>query len=94
MTGDELRKARIALGELWGLGRACAAAELGRALGNCSRDPGEIIRDYERHRAKPVPWLLATTVAMMLQGALPPGGVPRPRLRRSYGSKSVGGIIR
>lgn len=94
MTGDELRKARVRLGELWGLDRACAAAELGRALGNRSRDPGEIIRDHERERARPVPWLLATAVAMMLRGALPPEGVPKRRLRGSLSRSSGVGLSR
>jgi hypothetical protein len=81
MTGDELRRARTKLGEIWGLGRAACAAELGRALGNPSQDPGESIRDYERARTSPVPWLLATVVDLMLRGVLPPGGVPRPKLK-------------
>lgn len=82
MTGDELRLSRIKLGQLWGYGRACCASELGRAIGNPARDPGEMIRDYERKRSEPIPWLLATSVGLLLRGALPPGGVPKPILRR------------
>lgn len=85
MLGDDLRKARIRLGELWGLGRAVYAAELGRALGNTARDPGEAIRDYERERAARVPWALSTAVQMMLGGSLPPGGIPRARAARPPG---------
>jgi hypothetical protein len=77
MTGNDLRKARIALGELWGLERAVFATELGRALGNRARDPGELIRDYERARTQPIPWAIATAVQMMVRGALPPSGIPR-----------------
>lgn len=76
MTGADLYRARIELGRLWGFERAVFAAELGRALGNPSRDAGEIIRKYEARRGEPVPWFLATPVLMMLGGMLPPGGVP------------------
>lgn len=79
MTGNDLRLARIRLGKLWALDRACFASELGRALGNPARDPGELIRDYESRRDVKVPWLLSVGVTMMLAGALPPGGVPRTR---------------
>lgn len=93
MTGDDLRKARTQLGELWGLGRACCAAELGRALGNPARDPGEMIRDHERQRSVRIPWLLATAVSQMLRGALPIGGVPVPRARRPWLKIDTGPLV-
>ncbi len=76
MTGADLYRARIELGRLWGFDRAVFASELGRALGNPARDPGEIIRNYEAKRSEPVPWFLATPVSLLLRGSLPPGGVP------------------
>lgn len=48
MTGEELRAARGALGQLWGLGRPLHMSELGRALLLRGRDPGASIRDWER----------------------------------------------
>lgn len=77
MSGHDLRVARERLGAAWGLDRPCFASELGRALGNPARDPGELIRDYERKGGAPVPWLLDIAVTMMLRGAMPPAGVPR-----------------
>jgi hypothetical protein len=76
MTGDELRKARVKLGQLWGLPRPIHASELGRALQLSPSDPGESIRHYEKHRTGGVPGPIAVAVTMMLAGALPPGGVP------------------
>ncbi len=76
VTGADLYRARITLGRMWGFDRAVFASELGRALGNPARDPGEIIRNAEARREAPVPWYLATAVAMLLSGMLPPGGVP------------------
>ncbi len=77
LTGDELRKARATLGKLWGYDRPAFAAELGRALGNPARDEGEFIRNHERARSEPIPWLLAAAVNMLLHRALPPNGIPR-----------------
>lgn len=75
MTGDELRKARIKLGEVWELGRAANAAELGRALRLCPSDPGQIIRAYEARRAQPVPGPVAVAVEYMLSGMRPRDGL-------------------
>ncbi len=75
MTGNELRLARIKLGDLWGLERALYAAELGRVLSMCPSDPGASILRYEAARSTPVPGPVATAVQMMLAGTLPPGGV-------------------
>lgn len=77
MTGNDLRKARTRLGELWGLGRPAFATELGKALRNPASDPGEMIRNHEADRDGEVPWLLAAAVEMLLNCSLPPGGVPR-----------------
>ena len=76
MTGDELRLARIRLGKMWGWNRAVFASELGRALLNPARDPGEMIRDHESRRGVAIPWPLASSVQLLLNGALPPGGIP------------------
>jgi len=83
MTGAELIKARIELGRLWGWDRAVFASELGRAMDNPAKDPGEIIRNAEARRDEPVPWLLAGQVHMYLRGALPPGGIPERRYDRT-----------
>ena len=76
MTGDDLRKARATLGKMWGWERPAFASELGRALGNPARDPGQLLRGYEARRDDPVPWFIATPVQLMLSGSLPPAGVP------------------
>ena len=77
MTGDELRRARVRLGALWGLRRPAHASELGRALRLAKQDPGESIRAYEAQRDKRVPGPVAVAVEMMLRGTLPPDGIPR-----------------
>lgn len=76
MTGDDLRKARATLGRMWGWERPAFASELGRALGNPARDPGQLLRGYEARRDEPIPWFIATPVEMMLKGVFPPDGVP------------------
>lgn len=76
MTGAELQKARADLGRRWRFGRPVFAAELGRALENPAKDPGEIIRNCEARRDEEVPWLLAANVNMLLRGMEPPGGIP------------------
>lgn len=76
MNGAELYKARIELGRRWRFGRAVFAAELGRALGNPAKDPGELIRNCEARRDEEVPWTLAASVTMLLSGTMPPHGLP------------------
>jgi hypothetical protein len=76
MTPDELRSARGRLGDLWGFGRPLHASELGRALRLGGRDPGESVRDYERGKTK-ISGPMSVAVEMMLNGALPPDGIPR-----------------
>lgn len=84
MTGDDLRKARTAIGQLWGLNRPVHAAELGRALRMAKGDPGESIRSYEANRTKLVPGPVAVVVELLLRGSLPPDGLPiaKPKARR------------
>ena len=74
MNGDELRQARATLGELWGLGRALKMSEMGRALRLGGRDPGESIRDYERGKTS-IGGPISVAVEMMLDGAMPRGGL-------------------
>ncbi len=74
MTGNELRKARDALGTLWGLGRPLKMAELGRALRLGGRDPGESIRDYERGKTT-ISGPVSVAIEMWLAGAPLPGGL-------------------
>jgi len=76
VTGNDLRKARIELGRLWRWDRAVFASELGRAMENPAKDPGEIIRNAEARRDEPVPWYIASMVKQMLAGHMPPGGIP------------------
>lgn len=52
MTGDDMRDARGRLGDLWGLGRPLAMAEMARVLGLGGRDPGANIRDYEQGKTR------------------------------------------
>ena len=75
MTGDQLRDARRALGEAWGLGRPLHMTEFGQVLRLGGRDPGESIRDYERGKTK-ISGPMSVAVDMMLAGALPPDGIP------------------
>lgn len=82
MTGEELRRARKALGDLWRLGRPVHAAELGRALRMAPSDPGESIRLYEARRQDRVPGPVAVAVEMMLAGMQPPDGLPERRKDR------------
>ena len=74
MTGDDLRNARAALGELWGLGRPLKMSELGRALGLGGADPGQSIRDYERGTTK-ISGPIRNLVTLYLRGVLPPDGL-------------------
>ena len=75
MTGDELHASRATLGQLWNKGRPLHASELGRALRLGGRDPGASVRDYERGKTK-ISGPMSVAVEMMLNGALPPGGIP------------------
>jgi hypothetical protein len=59
MTGEELRAARGALGEAWGLGRPLHMSELGRALRLQGRDPGSTVRDWERREGPTGPAAVA-----------------------------------
>lgn len=75
MTGSELNAARRALGELWGKDRPIFASELGRALRLGGRDPGQSILDYERGTTR-ISGPISVAVEMMLNGSLPPDGIP------------------
>lgn len=70
MTGDQVRKARHQLGELWGLGRPLRMSELGRVLGLTGRDPGDAISNYERGATR-VSGPIALALELMLAGARP-----------------------
>lgn len=70
MTGEQVREARAALGQLWGLGRPLHMSELGRVLGLGGRDPGESIHDYERGKTR-VSGPMALALELMLAGARP-----------------------
>lgn len=71
MTGDDVNKARLALGQLWGLGRKASAAELGRVLGLRGRDPGETVIGWEKKPADPVTGPVALAIAALLDGWRP-----------------------
>jgi hypothetical protein len=77
MIGHELCEARRALGEKWGLGRPLTPLEMGRLLRLAGNDPGASILDYERGRSR-ISGPMSVAVAMMLDGAVPPDGVPVP----------------
>ena len=76
MTGPELQEARGRLGMIWNLGRPVSMTELGRALRLTGRDPGASIRDYERGTTQ-ISGPLSVAIDMMLNGALPPDGIPK-----------------
>lgn len=86
MTGDELRAARGALGELWGLGRPLRMAEMGRALRLGGRDPGESIKAYEDGKTS-ISGPITVAVEMMLDGARPRGGLEALRPATAAGGK-------
>ena len=75
MTPDQLRNARRVLGEMWGLGRPLKASELGRALRLAGRAPGRSVLDWEAGKS-PISGPVSVAVQMMLNGCLPPDGVP------------------
>lgn len=70
MTGDDLRKARGTLGEMWGLGRPLTMTEMGKALGLKGSDPGATVRDYERSHT-PISGPIRVAVNAMLHGYEP-----------------------
>jgi hypothetical protein len=76
LTGEDLRRARARIGELWALDRPLHCAELGRALEFADGDPGASIRRYEGARTADVPGPVAAGVKMMLGGAIPALGLP------------------
>jgi hypothetical protein len=87
MTGNEIRDARVTLGELYRLGRPLHAVELARLLGLPGRDPGRTIRAYELDKY-PVPGPISVAIEMMCAGATPPtfdqvfnGAATRPKRR-------------
>lgn len=73
MTGNDLRNARAALGDMWGLERPLHMSELARALRLQGRDPGATIRDWERRGGPTGPASVA--IEMMLAGATPPDAI-------------------
>ena len=70
MTGADIRAARAALGDLWGLGRPLRAAELGRALRLAGRDPGQSVLAWESGKA-PVSGPVSVAIEAMLAGFRP-----------------------
>jgi hypothetical protein len=70
MTGEEIRRARAALGELWGLERPLYASELARALRLRGRDPGATVLAWEA--GTPISGPVSVAIEMMLAGAKPP----------------------
>jgi hypothetical protein len=71
MTGDQIRKARKTLGDMWGLDRPLRAAEVGRLLRLKGRDPGATVLDWETGKT-PVTGPVSVAIEMMLAGAKPP----------------------
>jgi len=72
MTAAQIRKARAALGAMWGLDRPLRAAELGRLLRLQGRDPGATVLAWEA--GTPVSGPVSVAIEMMLAGADPPDG--------------------
>ena len=67
MNGVELRNARRALGEMWGLNRPLTMLEMAQALRLAGSDPAATIRDYESGK-KPISGPISVTVELMLDG--------------------------
>jgi len=74
MTPQEIKAARVTLGELWGFGRPLARSELGRACGLGPVDPGQMIRRYETGLA-PVPGPIERLILLYLERVMPPDGL-------------------
>lgn len=68
MNGVELRNARRALGEMWGLGRPLTMLEMAQALRLGGSKPAAAIRDYESGK-KPISGPIWTALELMLGGA-------------------------
>jgi hypothetical protein len=71
VTSEDLLAARKTLGFRWGYGRGLHASEMGRALGLSGRDPGRLVRLYERD-INQMPRHVVMTVKLYLEGAYPP----------------------
>lgn len=76
MTGADMREARVKLAAMWGKSRPLSCVQMGRACRLGGKDPGESIRNYEAGVTK-IGGPVSALVAMMLNGALPPDGIPR-----------------
>jgi len=74
MEGRDVRAARGALGELWGLGRPLTMRQMGRALRLTGRNIGASVRDYERGRTE-VSGPLSALIELYLRGAAPVDGL-------------------
>lgn len=74
MSGHDVRAARGALGELWGLGRPLTMRQMGRALRLTGRNIGASVRDYERGRTE-VSGPLSALIELYLRGAAPVDGL-------------------
>jgi hypothetical protein len=70
MTPNELRNARLTLGNMWGLNRPLHMSEMGRALRLQGRDVGASVRDWERSHT-PISGPVAVAVEAMLAGYRP-----------------------
>ena len=75
MTPHDLQRARFTLGDLWNLNRPVSLSEMGRVLRLRGNDVGAAVRAMERGRDE-ISGPISACVAMMLQGALPPDGLP------------------
>jgi hypothetical protein len=75
MTGAELSRARLVLGERWGLGRPLHMVELAKVLRLGGRDPGANVREYEAGRTG-ISGPMSVAVELLLAGGEPPDGRP------------------
>lgn len=74
MTAEDMKKARVTLGQAWGLGRPLRATEMGRACRLGGSDPGQSIIDYEKGATK-ISGPLSALVQVYLAGMTPPDGL-------------------
>lgn len=80
MTGDDIRAAREALGELWGVGRALSPIELARAVGLSPTNGNDHVLNMERGKSK-VSGPIAILIGLYLRGTAPPDDLEIFKLR-------------
>lgn len=71
MSGDEIARARVYLGQRWGLGRPLSPLEMARSLGLSPTNGDDHVRNMENGKSK-VSGSIAILVKLYLDGIKPP----------------------